>query len=126
MADGRLQERVTLITGSDSGIGQATAEEFAKEGADVVVHFLDDSAGTQTTRRAVEAAGRSALVGQGDISDETAVEEMFDQAVDAFGTIDILMSNAGVDALGTEVTELSTEMWDKAIRTNLYGALFCC
>jgi glucose 1-dehydrogenase len=126
MADGRLQERVALITGSDSGIGQASAEEFAKEGADVVVHFLDDSAGAQTTRRAVEAAGRRALIVQGDISDETAVAAMFDQAVDAFGTIDILMNNAGVDASGTEVAELSTEVWDKAIRTNLYGAFFCC
>jgi glucose 1-dehydrogenase len=126
MADGRLQGKVALITGSDSGIGQATAEEFAKEGADVVVHYLDDRDGAEVTRRAVEAAGQRAVVVQGDISDEAAVATMFDQALEVFAAIDILMNNAGVDASGQEVAELSTEVWDTAIRTNLYGAFFCC
>ncbi len=62
MADGRLQGKVALITGSDSGIGQATAEEFAKEGADIVVHYLDDHPGAESTRQAVEAAGQRASV----------------------------------------------------------------
>ena len=57
MANGKLQDRVALITGSDSGIGQGTAIEFAKEGAEVVVHYFDDSGGAEPTRRAVEAAG---------------------------------------------------------------------
>ena len=126
MADGRLQDKVALITGSDSGIGQATAEEFAREGADIVVHYLDDVAGADTTRQAVESLGRRALVVQADISDEDAVGAMFDQAVEVFGSIDILMNNAGVDASGKEVAELATDVWDKAIRTNLYGAFFCC
>jgi glucose 1-dehydrogenase len=126
MADGRLQGKVALITGSDSGIGQATAEEFAKEGADVVVHYLEDDAGAEATRRAVEAAGQRAVVVQGDISDEAAVAAMFDQAIESFGSIDILMNNAGVDASGNDVADLPTEIWDTAIRTNLYGAFFCC
>ena len=123
---GRLQDRIALITGSDSGIGQATAIEFAREGADVVVHYLDDSAGAEHTRLQVEAAGRRALVVQADISDERQVDRIFDEAVEAFGRVDVLMNNAGVDASGDEVADLATETFDKAIRTNLYGAFFCC
>lgn len=128
MADGRLQDKVALITGSDSdsGIGQATAEEFAREGADVVVHYLDDHDGADSTRRTVESVGGKAVVAQADISDEHAVEAVFDRAVEAFPSIDILVNNAGVDASGKEVADLTTEVWDRAIRTNLYGTFFCC
>jgi glucose 1-dehydrogenase len=123
---GRLDDRIALITGSDSGIGQGTAIEFAKEGADVVVHYLDDADGAQKTRAAIEAQGRRAIVVQADISDEQQVHRLFDEAVQAFGRVDILMNNAGVDASGDNVAELSTATWDEAIKTNLYGAFFCC
>ncbi|MEJ7569758.1 MAG: glucose 1-dehydrogenase [Gaiellaceae bacterium] len=123
---GRLQDRIALVTGSDSGIGQATAIEFAKEGADLVVHYLDDADGAEETRQQVEAQGRSAIVAQADIADEDQVGRIFDDAVEEFGRVDILMNNAGVDASGDEVADLSTETFDKAIRTNLYGAFFCC
>ncbi len=123
---GRLQDKVALITGSDSGIGQATAIEFSREGADVVVHYLDDADGAEHTRAQVEAAGRRAIVVQADITDEAQVERLFDEATEAFGTVDILMNNAGVDASGAEVADLSTEVFDHALRANLYGAFFCC
>jgi glucose 1-dehydrogenase len=123
---GRLDDKVPLITGSDSGIGQGTAIEFAREGADVVVHYHKDRDGAEDTRKQVEQAGRRAVVVQGDISDEQQVTTLFDQAVAQFGTIDVLVNNAGVDASGTEVAELDTATWDRAIRVNLYGAFFCC
>jgi glucose 1-dehydrogenase len=123
---GRLTGKVALITGSDSGIGQATAIEFAKEGADVVVHYLEDADGAAGTSTAVQDQGRRSLITQADISDENQVARMFDAAVAEFGTLDILMNNAGVDASGTSVAELPTQVWDRAIRTNLYGAFFCC
>ena len=126
MGERRLAGKVALITGSDSGIGQATAIEFAKEGADVVVHFLHDANGAEETRTAVTAEGGKAIVVQADVSDEDQVASMFDQAVDTFGSVDILMNNAGVDASGIPVAELSTEVWDRAIRTNVYGYFFCC
>ncbi|MEJ7749706.1 MAG: glucose 1-dehydrogenase [Candidatus Limnocylindrales bacterium] len=126
MATGRLQGKVALITGSDSGIGQASAIEFAKEGADVVVHYLDDADGAAHTRAEVEAAGQRGVVVQADISDEKQVESMFDKALETFDTLDILMNNAGVDASGKEVAELDTDTWDRAIRTNVYGPFFCC
>ena len=124
--NGRLQYRIALITGSDSGIGQATAIEFAKEGADLVVLYLEDADGAEETRQEVEAQGRRAIVVQADIADEVQVARLFDDAVKEFGRVDILMNNAGVDASGDEVADLSTETFDKAIRTNLYGAFFCC
>ncbi len=126
MTNGRLTDKVALITGSDSGIGQATAIEFAREGADVVVHYLHDADGAEQTKAGVEAAGRRALVTQADVRDENEVGRMFDAALAEFGRLDILMNNAGVDASGTPVAELSTEVWDRAIRTNVYGYFFCC
>ncbi|MEV6814644.1 glucose 1-dehydrogenase [Micromonospora sp. NPDC051296] len=122
---GRLHGRTALITGSDSGIGQATAIEFGREGADVVVHYLHDHAGANHTKAEIEKAGRRAVVVQGDISVEHQVEAMFDEAFAEFGTLDILMNNAGVDASGIFVADLDTETWDRAIRTNVYGAFFC-
>jgi len=126
MTTPRLLDEVALVTGSDSGIGQATAIAFAHEGADVVVTYLHDADGADATRKEIEAAGRKAIVVQADIGDETQVAALFDQAIEAFGAINILMNNAGVDASGADVADLTTEVWDTAIRTNVYGTFFCC
>jgi glucose 1-dehydrogenase len=126
MSIARLQGKVALITGSDSGIGQATATAFAAEGADLIVTYLHDEVGAESTRAHVEKEGRTALVVQVDISDEEQVASLFDQGVERFGSIDILMNNAGVDASGKDVADLPTDVWDTALRTNLYGTFFCC
>ncbi len=126
MSTQRLANKMALITGSDSGIGQATAVAFAAEGADLVITYRHDADGAADTAEQVEAAGRTAVVVQLDISDETQVAAVFDRAIEAFGAVDILVNNAGVDASGTEVAELATDVFDTAIRTNLYGAFFCC
>jgi glucose 1-dehydrogenase len=126
MAAGRLDGKVALITGSDSGIGQATATEFAREGAHIVVNYLHDSEGAEQTRKAVETEGRRAIVVHADIRDEEQVTSMFDQAVRSFGTVDVLVNNAGVDASGKNVAELPTEVWENALRTNVHGPFFCC
>ncbi|MBA3266353.1 MAG: glucose 1-dehydrogenase [Nocardioidaceae bacterium] len=126
MSARRLEGKVALITGSDSGRGQATAIEFAKEGADIVVNYLHDADGAEKTRAAVTAEGCKAIVVQADVADEEQVATLFDQAVEAFGSVDILMNNAGVDASGKHVAELPTDVWDRAIRTNVYGPFFCC
>jgi len=123
---GKLQDKVALITGSDSGIGQATAIEFAREGADVVVHYLHDEQGANSTREQVEARGRRAIVVQGDHGHEDQVEAMFQAALDAFGRVDVLMNNASVDASGTYVADLKIEDFEAALRSNLIGQLICC
>jgi glucose 1-dehydrogenase len=122
----RLEGKTALVTGSDSGIGQAIAIAFAGEGARVVVTYLHDADGADQTRRGVEEVGGRATVVQVDISDEDQVATLFEQALGAFGGVDILVNNAGVDASGKDVGELSTDVWDRAIRTNLYGTFFCC
>jgi glucose 1-dehydrogenase len=123
---GQLEGKIALITGSDSGIGQGTAVEFAKEGADIVVHYLEDQAGAESTKQQVESCGRRAIVVQADVRAEAQVEHPLDQALQAFGTLDILMNNADIDASGKPVAEMPTEVWDRAIKSNLYGYFYCC
>lgn len=122
---GKLERKTALITGSDSGIGQATAIAFAKEGADIIITYHSDKEGAQKTLKKVENEGRKGIIVQLDVSVEEEVENMFDRALDEFGDIDILVNNAGLNAQGVFVRDLSTEQWDKVIRTNLYGYFFC-
>lgn len=122
---GKLDNKVALITGSDSGIGQATAIEFAKEGAKVVITYYSDEEGAQETLKKVEAAGSNGLVLQVDVTEEKEVERMFDKAIEKFGRVDILMNNAAVNGQGIKVADMSTEVWDTAMKTNVYGYFFC-
>lgn len=121
----RLEGKTALITGSDSGIGQATAIEFAKEGANIVITYHTDEEGANETLLLVENEGGQGLVIKLDVSNEKDVERMFDEALEKFGTIDILMNNAAINGQGIKVEDLTTEEWDKAIKTNLYGYFFC-
>lgn len=123
---GKLEGKVAFITGSDSGIGQATAGEFAREGADVVVHYLHDREGAEATQRQVESHGRRAIIVQGDHGDEEQVKKMFAAAFDAFGQVDILMNNASADASGTYVADLEITDFERTLRSNLIGQVICC
>ncbi|MFL5334517.1 MAG: SDR family NAD(P)-dependent oxidoreductase [Geminicoccaceae bacterium] len=122
----RLQSRTAVITGSDSGMGQATAVDFAREGAQVVINYLEDEAGAQETLRGVSEAGQRGIVVQADVQDPAAVEKLFRRACDELGTPDILVNNAGVGSGGKPLAEVSLEEWDRVIRTDLYGPFFCC
>lgn len=121
-----LQDRVAIVTGSDSGIGQSTAEEFAREGAHVAIVYLEDRDGAERTRRLVEEAGRRALVSRADVRDENAVERLFEEVARTLGTPEILVNNAGVGSGGIPVEKTETPDWDNVIRTDLYGPFFCC
>lgn len=122
----RLSGRVALITGADSGIGRATAIEFAREGADVVINYLHDAAGARDTAEQVRALGRRALVVEADVGSERAVEEMFEQAVAQMGPVDVLVNSAGVDASGTHVADLELKDFEDSLRTNLIGPFLTC
>ena len=122
----KLDNRIALITGSDSGMGQAMAEEFAREGADVAVTFHTDEAGAQETRRRVEGHGRRAMVRRVDVRDEAGVAALFEAVERELGTPHILVNNAGVGAGGSSVAETPTEAFDRVIKTDLYGPFFCC
>lgn len=114
-----------MITGSDSGIGKATAIEFAKEGANVVVTYHSDQEGAEGTLKEVEKTGGKGIVLQIDVSDEKDVENMFDRALEEFGTVDILVNNAAINGQGYKVEDCPTEKWDLAMKTNVYGYFFC-
>ena len=122
----RLTGRIAVVTGSDSGIGQATAIALAAEGASVVVHYLKDAQGAEFTRQKVEAKGAKAIVVQGDVGDETAVERLFARCEQELGTATILVNSAGVDAGGVCVADMKTESWEAALRTNLTGPFLTC
>lgn len=122
----QLKGKIAIVTGSDSGMGQAIAKEFAAAGADVLVSYLHDQHGADATRQAIEAAGRRAHVVQFDQRDPAQVERLFNEAVQAFGTPDILVNDAGIDASGTQVADMPLERWDDALKTNLYGPFYCC
>ena len=120
-----LNDKVALITGSDSGIGQATAAAFAREGADVCVTYLTDADGAQETRRLVEGAGRRAVVMRCDVTDVRSVQAAFDRTVAELGTPDLLVANAGTGMGGMPVAEMDDDKLMQVLRTDLVGPLFC-
>ena len=101
-----LTDKRALITGADSGIGQATAELFAREGADVAITYHSDETGIRETAARVEAAGRRALVLQLDIGDAAAVNAAYDRIGSELGGLDILVANAGQAMSGMPVAEM--------------------
>ncbi len=126
MSEYRLKGELALVTGSDSGIGQATAIAFAREGADVIVTYLHDRQGSERTAQAIEAAGRKSAVYPLDVREAKNVAQLFRDVKAALGVPTILVNNAGIDATGKMVRDMSDADWDDAIRTNLYGPFYCC
>jgi glucose 1-dehydrogenase len=122
----KLKDKRALVTGADSGIGQAIAEIFAQEGADVAIVYHTDRSGADETRQRIESAGRRALVMQGDVGDPAIVQRFFDEAVNTLGGLDVLVNNAGVGAGGATVDELDDGEVERVLRTDLMGPLFCC
>ena len=121
----RFAGKKVIVTGADSGIGQATADGFAREGADVVITYHTDEGGAAETKRRVEGHGRKAQVIQADIGDPASVEALFKSATDFFGTPDILIANAGVGMSGMPVEKMENAKLELILRTDLMGPLFC-
>ena len=121
----RLQGKIALITGADSGIGQSTAETFAQEGADTCITYHRDEQGAQETKRRVEAAGRRAVVAQCDVMDASSVKAAFDRAKADLGVPDLLIANAGTGMSGMPVAEMDDQKLMLVLKTDLIGPLFC-
>jgi NAD(P)-dependent dehydrogenase (short-subunit alcohol dehydrogenase family) len=120
---GRLANKKAIITGADSGIGRAVAIAFAREGADVLVAYLDEDEDARETAKWVKEAGRQVELFRGDISDGEVCRGLVKQATDAFGRIDVLVNNAAFQISRGTLEEISDEEWDKTFAVNI-GAMF--
>jgi NAD(P)-dependent dehydrogenase (short-subunit alcohol dehydrogenase family) len=118
---GKLEGLTALITGADSGIGRAVAVLFAREGADIVICHLDEDADAETTRAAVEAEGRKALVLKGDVADPAFSKHAVRETLKAFGRIDVVVPNAAFQEHVEDFLDLTFEHFDRTLKTNLYG-----
>jgi NAD(P)-dependent dehydrogenase (short-subunit alcohol dehydrogenase family) len=125
---GRLNGRRAVITGGDSGIGRAVALAFAREGADVLISYLDsEETDADETARLIEDAGRKAIRCPGDIRDETVCQTIIDTALRELGGIDILVNNAAYQMVQLGgIVDISTEQFDRVMKTNLYAMFWLC
>jgi NAD(P)-dependent dehydrogenase (short-subunit alcohol dehydrogenase family) len=120
---GRLAGKAAIITGGDSGIGKAVAIAFAREGADVLISYLDEEDDARDTARWVEEAGRKAVLVPGDLSEPAHCLAVVAEAVETFGRIDVLVSNAAYQMTRTSLEEIPDDEWDHTLALNL-SALF--
>jgi hypothetical protein len=120
---GRLTGKSAVITGGDSGIGRAVAIAFAREGADVLIGYLDEDADAKDTAGLVEEAGRKAVLVGGDLSKPQHCRDLIAKAVEEFGKVDILVSNAAYQMTHESLDEITEEEWDYTFNTNI-SALF--
>ncbi|WP_119071147.1 SDR family oxidoreductase [Rubrobacter indicoceani] len=119
---GRLEGKRAVVTGGDSGIGRAVALAFAREGADVVISYLDtESADADETARIVEEAGKRCVKVPGDLSEEVNCTALIEKAVEELGHIDILVNNAAHQMTVEGVMDVSTELLDRTFKTNIYA-----
>ena len=120
---GRLENKKALITGADSGIGRAVALAFAREGADVLISYLNEHEDAAQTRQLVESAGRRCVVVPGDVSEASHCRNLVKRAVSELGGIDVLVNNAAHQASFKSIEDISDEEWDKTFATNI-SAMF--
>ena len=123
---GRLTGRAAVITGADSGIGRAVAIAYAREGADVLIAYLSEDADAEETARYVEDAGRKAVLVRGDVSDPGVCRTIIDRAVEEFGKIDVLVSNAAFQMTHETLDEIPDDEWDYTFRTNVHAMFHLC
>jgi NAD(P)-dependent dehydrogenase (short-subunit alcohol dehydrogenase family) len=120
---GRLLDKAAVITGGDSGIGRAVAIAYAREGADVLISYLNEHDDAKETARYVEEAGRKAVLVSGDVSEPAHCREIIATAVEEFGKVDVLVNNAAFQMTHESLDEIPDDEWDYTFRTNI-GAFF--
>jgi NAD(P)-dependent dehydrogenase (short-subunit alcohol dehydrogenase family) len=121
---GRLTGKRAIITGGDSGIGRAVALAFAREGADILVSYLNEDEDAQETKRLVEAAGRKSVLIAGDLQNAAHCRKIVDTAVSEFGGIDILVNNAAHQATFKELQDIPDEEWELTFRVNIHAMFY--
>lgn len=123
---GKLKGKKVVITGGDSGIGRAVAIAFAREGADILISYLNEHEDAKETVKWVEEAGQKAVLVPGDISEEPHCQQIISKAVSEFGRIDILVNNAAYQMAHESLQEISAEELDYTFKTNIYSMFYLC
>lgn len=123
---GRMANKVALITGGDSGIGRAVAIAYAREGADVVISYLDEHEDAQDTARYVEQAGRQCLLLPGDLAEKAQCLAIVEKTVERFGRIDVLVNNAAFQMSHETLDEIPDEEWVRTFDINITAMFRIC
>ncbi len=125
---GKLKEKIAVITGGDSGIGKAVAIAFAREGADIVLSYLNDmeDEDARDTAGYVEKAGRSCLLIKGDITSEEHCRSIIDQTVRRFGRVDILVNNAAFHMSRKSLEDIPSDEWRHTFEVNVHSIFYLC
>ena len=121
---GRLLNKKAVITGGDSGIGRAVGIAYAREGADVLISYLNEHEDAEDTLREIESAGRKAVLIPGDIQSATHCRAIIEMAVSEFGRIDILVNNAAHQASFKDIEDITDEEWDLTFKVNIYAMFY--
>jgi NAD(P)-dependent dehydrogenase (short-subunit alcohol dehydrogenase family) len=121
---GRLNGKRAVITGGDSGIGRAVAIAYAREGADILISYLEEEEDAKDTAKLVEEAGRKAVLMRGDVQDPRHCRAIIEKAVSELGGIDILVNNAARQATFKEIEDISDEEWDLTFRVNIHAMFY--
>ena len=120
----KLEDKVALITGGDSGIGRSVAILFAREGADVAIVYLDEHEDAKETEQLVEKEGRRCLSIAGDVGSSDFCRKCVEKTVETFGKLDVLVNNAAVQYVKQSIEEISEEQLEKTFRTNIFAYFF--
>jgi hypothetical protein len=123
---GKLQDKAAVITGGDSGIGRAVALAFAREGADVLIAYLNEHEDARETARLVEEAGRKAVLMPGELAEPAHCRAIVDRAVQEFGRIDVLVNNAAFQMSRDAIEEIPDEEWDYTFQVNITAMFHIC
>jgi len=123
---GRLQGKVALITGGDSGIGRAVALAFAREGADILISYLNEDVDAEETARVVRDAGRKAILAPGDISEEAQCRSLVERTITELGRLDILVNNAAYQMSREGIEAIPEGEWERTFRTNIFAMYYLC
>ncbi|MBE7185209.1 MAG: SDR family oxidoreductase [Methylobacterium mesophilicum] len=123
---GKLEGKVAIITGGDSGIGRAVAIAYAREGADVLISYLDEHEDAKDTAQLVEEAGRKCVLVDGDIASADHCRSIIERAVKEFGRLDILVNNAAYQMKHESIDEISDEEWEHTFAVNISAIFYLC